>query len=330
MRYNRVAPVLLGVGLAFGLSAAEAKELKLASFVPPAHTMHKELMVPFAEAVSAATNGALTVRIYPGGELGAGPQQQYMRAVQGVADITFGLQGYTSSQFPRTLVAELPGLGTDPVQVTEGIWKAIDLIRDDYKGTVPLAIWTNEPNIVMSREKEVRTIDDLKGMKLRVPGAVMARVLEKLGGTPVPMPATKMYESMQTGVVDGVMTGSTSIKGFKIDEVAKSFTTGAPFGVATFFLVMNKAAYDGLSDAEKAAVDKASGRELSLRAAKAYGDAAVQGLAAVKADASKTVIELAPAEIAKLTPILEEAKAAEIAEAEKNGIPAKKILEAMQ
>lgn len=320
---------LLGAGL--GLSGtAMAKELKLASFVPPAHTMHKALMVPFAEAVAAATNGALTVRIYPGGELGAGPQQQYMRAVQGAADLSFGLQGYTSSQFPRTLMAELPGLGTDPVEMTNRIWNAIELIRDDYKGTVPIAIWTNEPNVVMSREKEVRALDDLKGMKLRVPGAVMARVLERLGATPVPMPATKMYESMQTGVVDGVLTGSTSITGFKISEVAKSFSTGMPFGVATFFLVMNKASYDGLTAAEKAAVDKAGGRDLSLRAAKAYGDAAIAGLEAMKKDGSKTVIAMSDAELAKLKPILEEASLAEIEAAEKAGIPARKILEAMK
>ena len=55
--------------------------------------------------VGDETDGAVTVRGYHGGELGAGPIEQYVRAVQGVADITWGLPGYTSSQFEKTMIA---------------------------------------------------------------------------------------------------------------------------------------------------------------------------------------------------------------------------------
>jgi TRAP-type mannitol/chloroaromatic compound transport system substrate-binding protein len=63
-------------GLADPLAATE---LKLAHFMSPKHVIHDAVMAPLAEEVAAATDGTLTIRIYPGGELGAGPQQQYMR-----------------------------------------------------------------------------------------------------------------------------------------------------------------------------------------------------------------------------------------------------------
>ena len=64
--------------------------------------MDRFLMRPWAEEVAKATNNALTVRIYPGGALGKGPVAQFKRAVDGVADVTFGLPGFTSKLFPRT------------------------------------------------------------------------------------------------------------------------------------------------------------------------------------------------------------------------------------
>ena len=63
---------------------ALADALKLAHWVPPAHTLTKSTIEPLKAGVEADTNGALTIDVYPGGELGAGPLEQYVRVVQGV------------------------------------------------------------------------------------------------------------------------------------------------------------------------------------------------------------------------------------------------------
>lgn len=319
----------LGLGMAVALPMASATELKVASFVSPMHPMHRELMQPLADAIDQATGGALTMRIYPGGELGAGPAQQYMRAVQGVGDVTFGLQGYTSSLFPRTLLIELPGTSTDPVEATNMMWNAVDLLREEYRGTEILAMWTNEPNIIMTRDKPVLSVDDLKGLKIRVPGAMMAKTVEALGATPVPMPAPKMYQALQTGVVDGLLVGSSVIRAFKIGEVANHFTIGAPLGLAAFFLVMNEGTYAGLPDDQKEALASVTGRELSLRAARAYAAAAAGGLDLMRQTDGKTVNEWPPEETARLAEILAQVRAEAIAEAEAAGVPAREILGAM-
>ena len=71
------------------------------------------------------------------------------------------------------------------------------------------------------------------------------------------MPIPQVYNALQTGLIDGVFTGSSAIADFKLDEVANSYTIGAPLGRISFYVVMNQAKYDGLPDAQKAAIDAA-------------------------------------------------------------------------
>lgn len=277
-----------------GLSAtATAEELKFASFVPPQHTVTASVIDKLAEGVSAATNGALTVRNYPGGELGAGPVEQYVRVVQGAADMSWGLQGYTSSQFPKTMIIELPGAVKDGATGYDMLWNAYDShLASEYPGTKPLALWVSEPNVIIMRDKQIRSPQDMAGLKIRVAGSVAADVVTALGATPVQMPIPQVYNALQTGLIDGIITGSSAIADFKLLEVANSYTIGAPLGRIAFFAVMNQAKYDSLPDDQKAAIDASSGRALSKSAEDAWNAKAEQTIAGLKADPNKTVIEL--------------------------------------
>ncbi len=284
---------------ALATAGARAEELSFAHFVPPAHTITASTVEPLANGVSEATGGDLTIRVYPGGELGAGPLEQYVRVLQGVADMAWGLQGYTSTQFPKTMIAELPGVIDNGKFGYPALWAAYDLIKDEYPGTRPIALWTAEPNIIIMKDKDVRTPDDLKGLKIRVSGSAAAAAVEALGATPVQMPANEIYNSLQTGLIDGVITGASAVTDFKINEVANSYTLGAPLGRITFFVVMNEARYQGLSDAQKAAIDKYSGEWLSESAERGWNAKADQTIESLKADPNKTVIELDDAAIAQ-------------------------------
>lgn len=294
---SRLAAALALSALAAG--GARAEELSFAHFVPPAHTITASTVEPLANGVSEATGGDLTIRVYPGGELGAGPLEQYVRVLQGVADMAWGLQGYTSSQFPKTMIAELPGVIDNGKFGYPALWAAYDLIKGEYPGTRPIALWTAEPNIIIMKDKDVRTPDDLKGLKIRVSGSAAAAAVEALGATPVQMPANEIYNSLQTGLIDGVITGASAVTDFKINEVADSYTLGAPLGRITFFVVMNEARYQGLSDAQKAALDKYSGEWLSESAERGWNAKADQTIESLKADPNKTVIELDEAAVAQ-------------------------------
>ncbi|MEO4043289.1 hypothetical protein AAFN47_16950 [Hoeflea sp. CAU 1731] len=171
------------VGLSSPSSAQET--LKLAHFVPPAHIVTRSVVEPLANGLEQDSSGELKIQVYPGGELGAGPLEQYVRALQGVADITWGLQGYTSSQFPKSMIVEMPG-AMDGMTGYDMIWNAYDEhLKDEFPGTKPLALWASEPIIFIMKDYDVRTPDDIKGLKIRVSGSTAAATVEALGATPV-------------------------------------------------------------------------------------------------------------------------------------------------
>lgn len=297
-----LAAALLAAALS---AAATAEELTFASFTPPQHTITASVVDKLMQGVKSATGGALTVRYYPGGELGKGPVEQYVRVVQGGADISWGLQGYTSSQFPKTMVVELPGSVKPGGSGYDMLWNAFDAhLASEYPGTRPLALWTSEPNIIIMKDRQIRKPADLAGLKIRVAGAVAADVVAALGATPVQMPIPQVYNALDTGLIDGIITGASAVADFKLLEVANSYTIGAPLGHIAFFVVMNKAKYDALPDDQKAAIDANSGRALSKSAEDAWNAKADKTIAALKEDAKNTVIELSGQEIeafAKLT-----------------------------
>ncbi len=274
---------------------AKATELKFASFTPAGHTITESVINKFVKDVADATNGELQVQVYLGGELGAGPVEQYVRVLQGVADIAWGLQGYTSTQFPRSMLVELPGMVPAGESGAKKIWAAYENhLASEFPGTKPLALWVSEPNVIIMRDKEIRTPEDLKGLKIRVAGAVAAEAVTALGAVPVQMPIFEVYNGLQTGLIDGVVTGGSAIDDFKLHEVANAFTVGAPLGRISFYVVMSQDAYDKLPDAEKAAVDNASGLDLSLAGEEAWQSHADDAVQKLRDNPDKTVIDLTP------------------------------------
>ena len=294
----KLAHLFAGTAVAVSLAtSALAQELKFANFTPPFHTVNESVIVKLNDDLSAATDGAVTVRGYHGGELGAGPVEQYVRAVQGVADITWGLPGYTSSQFEKTMIVELPDAIPLDAAGYEALWKVYeDHLAAEFPGTKPLALWTSEPNIFIMKDKVVRKPEDLAGLKVRVAGATAAKVAEALGATPVQMPINQVYNALQTGLIDGVITGSSTLSDFKLDEVASSFTMGANLGRLAFYAVMGQSTYDNLSDEAKAAVDAASGMAVSKSAEDAWRATAKAAVATARESGDNTFVDLTPEE----------------------------------
>ncbi|MGP1395907.1 MAG: TRAP transporter substrate-binding protein [Inquilinaceae bacterium] len=275
---KRILAALALSAVLMAAQAAGADELKLAHFMPPQHPMDRGVMTPLMEELAEATGGDLTIRIYPAGELGKGPAQQYKRVVTGVADIAFGIPSYTPTQFERTTLVHMPGLFASGEAATNALWDNLDLIEEEFAEAKILGLWANNPAILVSRTKPVRTMADLEGMKVRTPNPVMADVLAAWGAIPVSMPVTDTYNAMNTGVIDAVMLGPSGIRSYKLNEVAAAITVNLPSAVDSFYLLMNKASWEGLDEAEQATLEDLTGRELSLRGARAFYEAGQSGL----------------------------------------------------
>jgi TRAP-type C4-dicarboxylate transport system substrate-binding protein len=120
----RTAVAAIGLGLL--VSPAIAEELTVATFVPPQHHTNTVMFKWFGEEIEQRSGGSLTMKLFPAGQLGAGPVQQYKRAVEGVADITFGVSAYTPAIFPKTMLAILPGASETADDSTRRIWANFD------------------------------------------------------------------------------------------------------------------------------------------------------------------------------------------------------------
>ena len=135
--FGVILAITVGVWMvAVATRPVAAAELKLAHFMPTVHTLHQEVFLPLAQDLSDATEGVLTIKIYPSGALGKGPVQQYKRAVTGVADITFIIQSYSSAVFPRSLIATQPGVTLSAEQGTRRLWDVYDLYLKDTQPVI--------------------------------------------------------------------------------------------------------------------------------------------------------------------------------------------------
>ncbi len=307
---------------------AGATELKLADFQPPTHLVVDSTYKPFAEAVAEGTGGEVTVTVYMGGELGPGPAEQYNRAVEGVTDIAFGLPGYTASNFPMTLLTELPGVITAE-EGTARIVENIDMLSDEYRRVVLLGLWNNAPNLLFTAAKPVRSLEDLQGLKIRVPSRNAGLVVEAWGATPVSMPAPEIYNAMQTGVIDGAMTDASTLKAFRLEEVTNFITTGMETTISSFFLIMNRDSFEGLS-AEHQAVLQEAGRAAALNGNAAWLSSADAALTDFAGAEGKEVITLSEEEAAKFdaasAPVVDQV----LAEADGQGLAASAFVEALK
>ena len=122
----------------------------------------------------------------------------------------------------------------------------------------------------MSKSKPIRTLEDLKGMKIRTPSAAQSAQLEALGATPIDMPVTQIYNNLDRGVIDATMIPMSAALDFKLIEVAKYFTIDAPLGRSPFLVAMNKARYDKLPADLRKVIDDTTGLNLSLKGAATY------------------------------------------------------------
>ena len=236
-------------------SGDEEATISFSHFWPSHHIVQTDVLEKMKEELSEATDGNLTLEIYPSGQLG-NPDEQYSLAANGTADISLAVHGYTAGKFPLTGVSDLPFISTSSEQGSKILWELYDEfeeLQDEHADTTPLWLFAGEPNQILSAKKEIKTIEDLKGLKVRSPAPIMSKMLEAVGAVPVSMPINDVYESLNKGVIDAAMAGLSTINDMKLYEVV-DFISLTNVSTSSMFVVMNTDMYDSLSDANRDAV----------------------------------------------------------------------------
>ncbi len=259
-----------------GLTAQSttAEELSVATFVPPQHHTNTGMFAWFGEEIEKRSGGSLTMKLYPAGQLGAGPVQQYKRVLEGVADVVFGVAAYTPAIFPKSMLAILPGKAETADQSTRAIWEVFDEhLAGEYDDVKVLAVGTVAGNL-FAATRDVSTMEGLKGAKLVPFAAMTTPIVDALGAVPVQMPVTEMYTGLSTGTIDATTASYNNITPpWNFWDVSTYVVENVPATFAVTYALMNKERYMSLSDEHRAIVDELAGLPMSLELAKSFDGA---------------------------------------------------------
>lgn len=267
MRLTRkIATMTAGLALAaLTTFAAQAQQvtLTISSWAPPTHGVNAILWPAMIKEIEKATEGRVTAEIKYGL---ASPPAQYDLILDGAADITWIFHGYTPGRFVATKLIELPGYEGSAEAASVAYWRAYDKYLKDlneHKGVKVVGLMTHGVGVLHSN-KDVKSLDDIAGMKLRLGGGVSGDVGAALGATGIRVPAPKVYETLASNAADGVMMPMEGKASFKLFEVAKNtFMIPGGFYRGSFAIIMNQDKWDSLSPEDQAALDKVFGENLS-------------------------------------------------------------------
>jgi TRAP-type C4-dicarboxylate transport system substrate-binding protein len=253
--------------------------LRMASWLPPMHPWVSDIMVPWIENVKIATEGRVNIELL-NAPIGP-PPAHFNFAVNGIADITYGVHNYTAGRFSSTQIAELPFLSNSS-EVLSQAWQRIyerELLHlEEHKGTHLLGVFTHGPGQLWFNKK-YESLQDIKGLKVRIGGGIAQSSAKALGLVPLQAPVTKAYELLSGGVADGIQLPGESISFFKLDRIIKQgfIFDGGLYNVS-MFLVMNKKQWNKLSQNDKRAINSVSGEALAKLAGKAWDNADKKGI----------------------------------------------------
>jgi len=182
----RVSAITLAIVTAFVASTAARAEdpvtLKFGFPAPPTSFVLTEATAPWAKDVEAATKGAVKVQFFPGGSVG-NFNNILDRTLNQVVDLSFGIFGPYSDQFPRTQVTSLPfEVGTSTTETAVVLWRLYQkgVIAPEYAQIKVLTLF-NFPSSALHTKKPVKTMDDMKGLKISVTNRTAGQVAEVLG-----------------------------------------------------------------------------------------------------------------------------------------------------
>lgn len=303
--------------------SASAEELTVATFVPPQHHSNTVLFAWFAEELEARSGGTMTMQLFPAGQLGAGPVQQYKRAVEGVADITFGVTAYTPALFPRTMLAIPPGASNSSAEATVRIWSAFDEhLAGEYADVKVIALST-AAGLGIAATQDVSTFEGMQGAKIVPYAAMTTPIIEAMGAVPVQMPVSEMYTGLSTGTIDGAYaTYNNMTPPWNFWDVTTHFVTNVPVQHAVIFVVMNRERYEGLSDEHRAIIDELAGEAASMKLAEGFDGADERSLEMMMANTDKSyeLVAVTDEERAKMDAAVAEGMQAIFADYAERGI----------
>jgi TRAP-type C4-dicarboxylate transport system substrate-binding protein len=203
----------------------------------------------FAAEIEKRTGGALTGQVYPNSSL-MKTVAQFSAVRKGALDLSLYPVSYAGGEFAELNIGLMPGLVSSYKQ--GAAWKNSEIGKKFTaflaEKAVIMVSWIWQAGGVASRSAPIVNPQDVKGIKVRGGSREMDMVLQAAGATTLSTPSNELYAAMQTGASDAAITSSTSLISFRLEELAKSLTTGR--GKSYWFmlepLIVSKKIFDAL------------------------------------------------------------------------------------
>ena len=270
-----------------------------------------KFLAPWARTVEAQAGGRIRIDIFPSMQLGGQPAQLFDQARDRVADIVWAAPSQTPGRFPKIELFELPFVPPRRALVSS---KAIEdysaaNLKDEFREVHPICFSCSDRGVVHTN-RPIRTIEELKGLRLHVQTRLAGEAVHALGARAVLMPSAQLPLAITQHVVDGCVVPWDMAPALKLYDLLKAHTDFAESSLSTttFVLAMNKAAYDRLPGDLKTVIDNNSG-QLAAGMAGAMWDlqaAAVADMVSQRGDPITTLMPEAVAHWRKATePVIE-------------------------
>ncbi len=281
-------------------ATAQEVVLKFHHIWPPAAMAPTRVIAPWCDKIAAESNGRMKCQVLPAMSGGGTPPQLVDRIKDGVDDLTITLPGYTAGRFPMMEVFELPFMTNSAEVGAAAAWDYLQKnATKEFPGTKVLATWVHDEGYVHTASKQIKTLEDFKGLKMRAPTRQTNKLLAKLGATPVGMPVSGVADALSKGTIDGYVLPWEVIPAFKLHEMSKFHTQTDPkhpaMYSAGFIFAMNQAKYDSLPADLKKVIDNNSGAALSRQIGKTWDESQAPGRKAAQ-DRGNTIMTLSPEE----------------------------------
>lgn len=239
-------------------ASAEPIKLKLSLVTSDRALVYLGGVKPFVDAVNAEAKGLLEIEVFFSGALGKEAAQQAQMVADGVADLAFIFPGYSPERFPDDTVIELPGLFRDTREASMAFTRMIAAgALKGYQDYYVIGAFTSPLETIHSR-RPIASIDDLKGMSIRVSNTTEMAAVARLGMRPVTIPVNLVSEAISNGAIDGAVLPPAMLFEFGVGRVTSNHYL-LDISVATLALAMNRKKFDSLPKEAQDIIRKYSG-----------------------------------------------------------------------
>ncbi|MDP2262216.1 MAG: TRAP transporter substrate-binding protein [Hydrogenophaga sp.] len=268
MKLRHVFATALSTTVLAGGMASAQTVFTVSSWLPPTHTASMAQKT-WCDLLEKESTGRMKCNMLPKGVAAAPGTFDAIR--DGLADISYTVDGYTPGRFINTQVAEFPFLGDSATATSvayQRIYNKYFAPLGEHRGVKALAVFTHGPGIIFNTKKPVTSAADAASLKFRIGGGNINELSKAMGWNTTLKPAPESFELLSTGVMDGTFFPDESIASFKLSMVKHATTFPGGLYNTSFVFMMNQAKYNSLAPQDKAVVDKISGET----AARIFGE----------------------------------------------------------